>query len=173
MSCETSYTIDDDHIIWYITYHRCMVMSYDTSPTIVTWSCHVIHHLPPMHGYVIWYITFHQYLAISYDTLTNCPWKNDHMMWFITYHRCIIKSYDISPTVLSWDTSPTIDALLCITYYWCMVISYDTSCTFDAWSCHVIHHLPLMFGHVIWFITYYRCMAVSYDESPTVMSYDT
>ena len=41
------------HVLRYIFYHRCMVMSYNTSPTIDAWSCHMIHHLLSMHGVLL------------------------------------------------------------------------------------------------------------------------
>ena len=44
------------YVIWYITYHRYMIMSCDTSPTTDAWLCHMIHHLPSILGHFIWYI---------------------------------------------------------------------------------------------------------------------
>ena len=69
---------------------------------------------------------------------------HDHVIWCITYHRCHMY------------------------FLFHMVMSYDPSPTFDAWSCHVIHYLPTMPGHVISYITYHRCMIMSSDTSPTI-----
>jgi hypothetical protein len=92
----------------------------------------------------------------------------------------MVMSYNTSPTIdaCSCDISPAIDAWLyhmihhlpsmhghvtyCITYHRCMLISYD------AWSCHIMHHLQLMHGYVILCITYHRCMVISYSASPTI-----
>jgi len=184
--CDTSPTIDTwlcivmhhlpsicCHVMWYILYHQYLFMSYDqstycpwkmillcdTSPTIDTWLCHIMHHLPSICFHVMWYIFYHQYLVMSYDPLTYFPWKNDLLMWYITYNWCL---------VMSINTSPTIDAWSCITYHWWDIY---TSPTFDAWSCHMIHHLPSMHGYIIWYITYYRCMIMSYNASPIIDEY--
>ena len=108
------------HVIWYFTFYRCMVMLCDTSPTIDSWSCNVIHLLrscllPSMHDHVIWYITYHRCIIMSYDTspiidawlchmIHHLPSMHDHDIWYITYHRCMIMLY---------VTSPTIDASSC------------------------------------------------------------
>jgi hypothetical protein len=99
-----------------------------------------------------------------------------------------------------------------------MVISFNSSPTIDAWSyhlihhlrsyhlihqlpwinssCHMIHQLLLLHGHILWCITYHRSyylihhvplihihfilcityhrlIVLSYDTSPTVISYNT
>jgi hypothetical protein len=66
-------------------------MSYDTSPTNA-WSCHVIYHLPSMHGHVM--------LSDTSPTIDA---------WFVI-------SFDTSPTIdalLCYDSSPTIDTSMC------------------------------------------------------------
>ena len=162
MSCCTSPTIDawschiihhllsmHGHVIWYITYYRCMVMSYDryiiyyrcmvmsycTSPTIDTWTYHMLHHL--------------SIYAWSCHMIHHLLSMHGHVLWYITYYRCMVMSYDTSPTIDAWSCHIIHHPLpmhghvmLYITYYRCMVMSYDTSPTFDAWSCHVTHQLP-------------------------------
>ena len=158
--------IDDRWCIYIYMIHdlpSMHVMSYDTSPIIDTWSCHMIHHLPSMHGRFM---------------IHHLPSMHGHFILYITYHRCM---------VMSCDTSLTIDALSylwCVTFYRWMVMSYDVSHIIDAWSClmmhhlqschmiqyllsmhghviwhiffHMIHHLSLMHDHVMWYITYHR-----------------
>ena len=142
------------HLLWFI------FMSYDTSPIIDAWSYHMIHHRRSCHIIKFKFITFHRFIFMSYDTSpTIDAWSchmmhhlssmHGHVIWYITYHRCMVMSFDTSPTNR------------------CMVMSCDTSTIIDAWSCHMIHHLPSMHGHVIWYITYHRCMVMSYDISPT------
>ena len=164
--------------------YPCIAMSCDTSPTIVSWSFHMIHLLPSMHGHVIWYITYHRCMVMSYDTsicchamlyityrlchmIHNLQSMHGHVIWCITYQSmhghvmCYIIYQSMHGHVI-WYT----------TYHRFMVMSYDTSPTIDTWSyhmihhlwscpviydlplCHVIHHLPSMHGHVIWYITY-------------------
>ena len=122
-------------------------MSCDTSSTIDAWSCHVMHHLPSMHG---------------------------HVIWFITYHRCIVMSDDAPPMIMSYDASPTIVTWTFHLIHHLPVMSCDTSLTFDfiwfiiCYSCMVIYHLSSIHGRVMWYITYHRCMVMSYDASPTI-----
>ena len=136
-------------------------MSYNTSPTIDAWSCHMIHHLLLMHGHVMLYINYHSCMVMSYvASPTIDAWSchmihhllpmHGHVILYITYHRYMDISYVASPINL------------------CMVMSYDTSLTIDAWSCLMIHHLLSMHGHVILYITYHRYMDMSYDKSPTI-----
>jgi len=146
----------------YITYHRCIVMSYDTSPIIDAWSCHVIHHLP---GHSLWYITFHRCIVMlccsspSIDAMSSLlihhlPSMHGHVLWYIIYHRwfltyqwyikhhlpsCNVINQLYRYMIMLYDTSPTIDVI----------------CTFhsiDAW----------------WYITYHRCIVMSYHTSPTI-----
>ena len=107
--------IAHNHIMWFITYHRCTVMSFDTShimvmfcdtsPTIDAWynirnlpsmHGHVIHYLPSMHSHAIWYFTFHRYMVVFYDTsptidawsyhvIHHLPSIMGHVMWYTTY----------------------------------------------------------------------------------------
>ncbi len=148
-----------------------MVMSYDASPTIDAWLCHVIHHLPSMHSHVIWHITYHLCLVISYDTSPSIDAWLCNMIYgtVIAKHRCM---------VMFNETSPTFDAWSCHMMHHLPSMSYvlfiqsmhgDTSPTIDAWSCHIIHHLSLMPGHIIWYITYHRCMVMFYDTSSTIV----
>ena len=165
MSYDASPTIDvicNFHSIdawWYITYHRCIVMSYDTSPTIYAWSYHMIHHLPSMHDYVIWYMVMSSpnIDAWSCHIIHHLPSMHGHVKWNISYHRCMIMSYDASPTI----------DVIC-TFHSSM--HGDTSPTIDAWSCHMTHHLP-MNCHVKWNISYHRCMVMSYHTSPTIVAW--
>jgi hypothetical protein len=160
MSYDASPTIDvicTFHSIdawWYITYHRCMVMSYDTSPTIYAWSYHMIHHLPSMHDYVIWYMVMSSPTidAWSCHIIHHLPSMHGHVISYISYHRCMIMSYDASPTIDVICTFHSIDAWWYVTYHRCIVMSYDTSPTIDAWSYHMIHHLPWMHDYVIWYM---------------------
>ena len=89
------------HVIWHITYHRCMVMSYDTSPIIDAWSYHLIHHLPSMHGrFMIHHLLSMHSDFMSYDAsptidasschvIHHLPSMHCHIIWYITYYRCM------------------------------------------------------------------------------------
>ena len=172
------------HIIWYIIYYRCMVMSYDTSPTIDACSFHMLHHLPSMHGHIIWYIIYHRCMIMWYDT---CPTV---MLYHIIHYQPVIL---YSPIYMSYYTRTTIDAwsyykmhhlrschmihhlssmhghvIWYITYHLCADISYCTSPTIDTWTYHIMHHLPSIHGHVIWYITYFWCMVMSCYTSITI-----
>jgi len=124
--------------------------------------CHVIHHLPSMHGHVMLYITYHWYMVIAYYTSPTIDAWSCHVM-----HQLLSISYHSSPIIdgcscLLLHHIPSMDVhVLCyITYHRCIVMSCDAlptikvwSCyTIDAWSCHVIHQL----------------LSISYDSSPTI-----
>ena len=134
------------HVKWNISYHRCMIMSYDASPTIdVICTFHSID--------AWWYITYHRCIVMSYDTSPTIDAWSYHMI----HHLPSMHEFVIWYMVLS---SPTIDAWSChiihhlqsmhsyviwhITYHRCMVMLNETSPTIDAWSCHMMHHLPSM-----------------------------
>ena len=141
------------HVIWYITYHRCMVMSNDTSHTIDVWSYHIINHLmsmgftfhtihhlssrhillhlPSMHGHVLWYITFHH--AWSCLVIHHPPSMHGNIIWYITSYRCKIMSFDTSTIIDAWS---------------CHLMQHLR-------SCHVMHHLQSIHRHVIWYVTYF------------------
>ena len=106
-------------------YYRFMVISYYTSPIIDEWSCHtIIHHLASMNG---------------------------NVRWYITHHRCMFMSYDTSHTIIPYDNaSPSIDAWSCYMIHHIPSMLVHVIWYIDAWSCHMIHHLPSMHRHVIW-----------------------
>jgi hypothetical protein len=118
------------------TYHRCMVMLYDTSPIIDALPCPGMHHLSSMHGHAFWYITCHRCMFISCDisptVIHHLPSIHGHVIWYTTYHRCHMIHH--------------------------------------LRLCHMIHLLSSMHG---WYITYYRCVVMSCDTSPTIDKYDT
>ena len=146
------------HVIWYITYnrclviwyHRCMVMSLDSSPIIDTWLCHMIHHLPS--------ITIDTWLCHMICHLLSMP---GHVIWCITHHRCMSMSYITSTSIDAWSCLlinhlPSMHGhtMLCITFHryidmfhlppmYGHIICY-TSPSFDDW----LHHPPLMHWHV-------------------------
>ena len=109
-SCHMTHHIPSmhGHVIWYITYHRCMVMSHDTSSTIDAWS---FHDTSPIINawwfHVIWYITYHRCIimscdtssaidALSYHMIHHLLSMHGHVIWYITYYRCMVMLYDTS-----------------------------------------------------------------------------
>ena len=138
------------HIIWYITDGH--VISLNSSPSIDSFSCHMIHYLRSCH------------------MLHHLPSMHGHIIKFITFHRCMVMSYVSSPTIDAWSyhmIHHLQSNISFITYHRCL----STSPTIVAWSCHMIHHLPWMPGHVIWFSTFNRWLAMSYESSPTIDAY--
>ena len=137
---------------WYITCHRCMVMSYDTSPTIDVWSC---------------CDTSSTIDAWPCHMLHHLPSMHGHVIWYITFHRCMVMSCDTSPTIDAWSfhimhhlPSMHVNITWCLIMLYDTVMSYnasptvygiylpyDTSSTIDAWPCHMIHHLASMHDH--------------------------
>ena len=130
------------HVIWYITYR----------------SCHMIHHIPSYH--IINHLMSMGFTFYMIHHLSSChiliylPSMHGHVLWYITYHRC---------TAISFDTSPTIDARQC------HMIHHLPSM---GWTFHMIHHLQLVNGHVIWYITYIWCMVISWvHHLPSMYGY--
>ena len=77
-----------DHVIWCIIYVLWLIMSYDASPMIYDWSCHMMHHLWSMIDHVIWCITYDLWLIISYDASPMIYDWSCHMMhhlWSVSY----------------------------------------------------------------------------------------
>ena len=134
------------HVICYITYHCFILMSYDTSPTVM--SCDtsptIDFILPSMHGHV-WYITYRSCHMIHrlpclchmiHHMIHHLSSMHDHVLGYITYHRYIVLSNYISPTIHA-----CLLAISHITYHRCMVMSWDESPIIDVWSCLLVYHL--------------------------------
>jgi len=155
------------HVICYITHHCFILMSYDTSPTVM--SCDT----SPTIDF-IWFVTCHRCMVMSYDTSPtgHVIWYIAyHVIWYTTYHRCHMIHHlrlchmihhmihhlsSMHDHVLGYITyhryivlsnyiSPTIHACLLaishITYHRCMTMSWDESPIIDVWSCLLVYHL--------------------------------
>jgi len=138
ISYDTSPTLMHDYVIWYITFHQYLVRSYYKSPTIDSWSFHMIHHLPSVNGHIIWYITYID--AWLCHMIHHLPSILGQVILYITYHRCMV----ILCHMIHHLPSMHGHVIWYITYHRFMVTSSDTSPT----------------GHFIWYITYHRCMVM-------------
>jgi hypothetical protein len=149
-------------------------MSYNASPTIVAWSCQMIHHIPSM-GWT--YHFMHQLMSMGFTFYMIHHLLSCHILLHLpSMHVNIIWCL-----VMSCDTSPTIDARSCQMIHhipsmgWTYHIMHQLmSMGFTFYmihhlsSCHILLHLPSMHGHVLWYITYHRCTAISFDTSPPI-----